>query len=169
VNEKHGTNVSFRSVEELVQKGIVGVSPPLNNNHDGGIPWRVFRTLKGAFESFIQIKQINGEGGSTLNKKNLGRQVNLATATEDEDARTSPRLLNRLLKDTGVDLKADIQNPIEDRRRRWTTYANLKLWFDVWEDSLIEFGFALKEDGKLYISDKSILQLELRWTFNFLA
>ena len=159
VNEKRGTTISSRTVEELVQKGIVGVSPPLNNSHDGGVPWRVFKTLKGAFESYVQIKQINGDGGSTLSKKNLSRQVNHATATDDEDMSRSERLLNRLLRDTEIDLKADIQNPIEDRRRRWTTYANLKLWFDVWEDSLLEFGFAVKEDGKLYISEESLARI----------
>ena len=80
--------------------------------------------------------------------------MNHATATDDEAMSRSERLFNRLISDTEIDLKADIQNPIEDRRRRWTTYANLKLWFDVWEDSLLEFGFAVKEDGKLYISEE---------------
>ena len=67
--------------------------------------------------------------------------------------------MDRLLRDTEIDLKADIHNLIEDRRRIWTTYANLKIWFDVWEDSLLEFGFAIKEDGKLYISEELLARI----------
>ena len=30
----------------------------------------------------------------------------------------------------------------EDRRVKWTTYFNLKTWFDSWQEELIELGFA---------------------------
>lgn len=31
---------------------------------------------------------------------------------------------------------------VEDRRVKWTTYYNLKTWFNSWQKELIELGFA---------------------------
>ena len=55
---------------------------------------------------------------------------------------TSVSLVRRLLKATAVDIYADKSVPVEDRRIRWTTYTNLKTWFDNWSRDLIELGFA---------------------------
>ena len=54
----------------------------------------------------------------------------------------SEKLLVRLLKRTNVDLTSTVQESVEDRRLRWTTYANLKLWFESWGRDLVQLGFA---------------------------
>ena len=35
---------------------------------------------------------------------------------------------------------------VEERRIRWTTHSNLKLWFDSWERDLLQLGFAEEDD-----------------------
>ena len=54
---------------------------------------------------------------------------------------TADSLVIRLLKATAVDIYADKSVPVEDRRIRWTTYTNLKMWFNNWSRDLIELGF----------------------------
>jgi hypothetical protein len=40
----------------------------------------------------------------------------------------------------------------EDRRVRWTTFANISSWFDNWEFNLVELSFATRDaDGKITI------------------
>ncbi|KAL3760365.1 LOW QUALITY PROTEIN: hypothetical protein ACHAWU_000340 [Discostella pseudostelligera] len=55
-------------------------------------------------------------------------------------------------------------NNCEARRIMWTTYKNLKLWFESWESTLEELGIALRGvDGKVYIPDhqmKNILNFD---------
>jgi hypothetical protein len=50
--------------------------------------------------------------------------------------------LQCVLKDSAINLDATKSTNAEDRWIRWTTYRNLSLWFDNWEDELVEQGFA---------------------------
>ena len=73
-----------------------------------------------------------------------------------EENPTSDSLVIRLLKATAVDIYADKSVPVEDRRIRWTTYTNLKTWFDNWSRDLIELGFATADEmGHAVIPDKA--------------
>ena len=41
------------------------------------------------------------------------------------------------------------KNVIKQRQAKWTTYTNLNMWFNTWEEVLIELGFArLKREGE---------------------
>jgi hypothetical protein len=50
--------------------------------------------------------------------------------------------LQRVLKDSAINLDATKSTSAEYRRILWTTYGNLSLWFNNWEDKLVEQGFA---------------------------
>jgi len=59
-------------------------------------------------------------------------------------------LLNCIVHDTATDIHAVKLNCAEDLRIRWTTYQNLDLWFDSWEVSLVDYGFAtINTNGEL--------------------
>ena len=76
--------------------------------------------------------------------------------------RYSDKLLRRLLRKTDIYLAAIVQNPVEDRRIRWTTYSNLKLWFDSWKRDLVDLGFAtiaVDDQGKIYIPDDQLSRI----------
>jgi len=64
MNKKHHTGISCRTVEHLVQNGIVGVSPQIKGE-TGVVPPTIWNTLMVAFTSYVQIRQINGEGSYT--------------------------------------------------------------------------------------------------------
>ena len=74
-----------------------------------------------------------------------------------EDNSQSMCLLRRLIDDTAVSLLADTNKTAEDRRILWTTFANIKMWFDNWERDLIELGFAsVDSDGKTFIPKEQL-------------
>ena len=48
----------------------------------------------------------------------------------------------------------------EDRRILWTTYDNLKTWFDNWEHDLVELGFATKDaSGHVVIPEEQLSRI----------
>jgi len=64
-------------------------------------------------------------------------------------------ILNRLVRDTAENIHGDKLNCAEDRRIRWTTYQNLELWHDSWDDFLVEYGFAvLGATGTVIVKDE---------------
>jgi hypothetical protein len=125
----------------------------------GKLPVDILNHLVGALESYIRINQGNGNGHALL-KKNLVARVNNIVSNLHAYELGSDKLLCRLLKRTNVDISATVQESVEDRRLRWTTYANLKLWFDSWGRDLIELGFATGgENGKCIISEEQLSRI----------
>ena len=55
---------------------------------------------------------------------------------------TGHTLLCRVLSEVAISLNASKTQSAEDRRIRWATYKNLSMWFDNWEQDLVDMGFA---------------------------
>ncbi len=54
-----------------------------------------------------------------------------------------------------MDFTASVSDWAEDRCLKWTTYANIKMWFDSFDCFLVDFGFGiLKEDGSIFVFDE---------------
>ena len=71
-------------------------------------------------------------------------------------------LLVRLLKTTAAELRCGKVNNAEEIRVRWTTYFNIKSWFDNWEKDLVKLGFAFTNDN-----DNTVIPDEqLKWILN---
>ncbi len=72
----------------------------------------------------------------------------------DNESNTD-RLFQRLQTECTTDFKAKVSNPQEERRQRWTTFANINQWHDNWEAFLVEFGFGTRnEDGTVHVRDE---------------
>ena len=64
------------------------------------------------------------------------------------------------MKSTNVSLNADLLPSVEERRVRWTTYANLDAWFDNFQAVLIEFDFAgVGDDGEPTFTEAHLRQI----------
>jgi hypothetical protein len=73
-------------------------------------------------------------------------------------------LLKRVLDATAMDLRKTNGHNTEDRRVRWTKFKNISMWFDNWENDLVELGTAVRGP----ISSKaSILEEQLKNIGNF--
>ena len=69
-------------------------------------------------------------------------------------------MLQRILLATAKDLDASTMHIAEDRRVRWTTFANVTSWFDNWEFDLVELGFATRgADGKVIIPPEQLYNI----------
>ena len=58
---------------------------------------------------------------------------------------------HRCMKACEVSFSAGVQNLIEERHVCWTTYANLKLWFDSWKLDLLHLDFAERKEDSIHI------------------
>ena len=108
-------------------------------------------TLCVAFESYIQICQINSKMGEISYKK-LATRINTVLKHDYRQ-----KMLQRVLSATAKNLDASPMAVAEDRRVRWTTFTNISSWFDNWEWDLVQLGFAKRdEDGTVRIPDEQL-------------
>ena len=119
VYTEFGVHIHKRTMQCEVAAGSVGLSP-LKRGMKGNFP--------NAFESFIKIKQLNGQGGD-LSNNNVSELLKKWTRPVIEfDSRW---LLVRLLKKTVAKLRCGKVNNAEERRVRWTTYFNIKVGLTI--------------------------------------
>ena len=119
---------------------------PKKMGQSGILSEGTYRLLCEALSSLIPINGMNARSGDNVRKK----ITTMLVKTMDMDSIEAGKLLDRLIRDTAQDIHAEKLICAEDRRVRWTTYQNLKLWFDSWEKFLVEFGFATYDaDGEL--------------------
>ncbi len=156
IEKETGVYIGERCIQRYVEKGCAGDSPA-KLGKAGEIPKDIFSNLVGAFESFVRINQLNGKGAENSQRK-LAIRVN--GVMKKETKTLSKQLLNRLLAETAIDLLATKGRNVEERRILWTTYRNLKSWFDNWCRDLVELGFAHKdESGEIIIPDDQLARI----------
>lgn len=141
--EKYKIKICPRKIQRYVKKNVTGVSP-IRRGPQGNINPLVYKNLCMAFESYLRINQINARIGKNSRPK-LAIQVNKAAGIVSNGNKQSAKLLDRILRDTAIDLNASKCNFAEDRRIQWTTKKNLSVWFDNWGNDLVELGFATRD------------------------
>ena len=130
--------VSERSIRHLVEKGIIGVTPPRRGN-PGSIPPPAYKALKDALTSFISIHQASGK--YEYKRSELSKIVNDIINSNPEENCRSDHLMARLQKDFGPELSIGKSETMEERWIRWTTFQNLTSWGDNSKEIIIEMGF----------------------------
>ena len=144
---------SARVIQRYVADGMAGCSP-MKRGANGELPPTVFKTLCVAFETMVKINQCNGRECENMQRKLMMR----TNCCVNKDGSTSLSLVKRLINETAVDiLRSSKSNKAEHRRILWTTYNNIKIWFDNWETDLLELGFAEKDEkGDVYIPKEQL-------------
>ena len=97
------------------------------------------------------MNQMNARAGDNTRTKLIVTLVKTVGITSSE----AGKLLSRLLRDTAEEtMDAEKLNCAEDRRIRWTTFQNIDLWFDGWQNFLVAHGFGtIDENGELVLED----------------
>jgi len=152
INTRMGTNLSYKSVSRMVRAGQVGVSPA-KSGPVGSFNKVEYDAIKVAFLSYIKLEQTIGKKQSTI--KQLGFRVNSMVNYSGKMTRKGDELAKRLMKDVADELDVKKPNPQELGRILWTSYANLKAWYDQWEHQVIDLGF-----GRLKLTDGTEDDLE---------
>ena len=148
--EFDGVGPSATTIRRYSKLGLAGQSP-LKPGVKSDIAKWAYNSLTVAFESYVRINQLNRRD-DVLTLKKLAAKVN-----ETMNHNYKSKLLNRVLLSTAKHLDASKMEYCEDRRIRWTTWANLNAFFDNWEKDLVELGFAFyNEDGECIIPDEML-------------
>ena len=127
IEEDYGVKIAKSTLSRYVAEGDVGTSPKKPGN-PGAISEWVFQSLCTAFSSFIKINQLNAREVEN-DRKNLKARV---LRVMEKEQYVTGKLLDRILDETDIDLLSNVSENVEDRRVRWTTYTNLKSWFNNW-------------------------------------
>ena len=92
-------DISFRTLSRYFNEGNIGLSPLRNGNPGKFLPW-IFQTLCTSLSSYIKNNQLNARVVDNDRKK-LNAQL-LVMMRKEKDVLM--KLLNRILKETAVDL-----------------------------------------------------------------
>ncbi len=146
INTIYGSNISPKTVGRYVRKGMIGMSP-MKKGPASDIPRAIYTSLKMAFATFLQLEQAESKTQSTMKQMSLrvNQCVNEAGHNKQHDD-----LAKKLKRDTADLFDCSKANVMEQRRLQWTTYDNLKVWFDTWKETVIDLGFGRErtlEDG----------------------
>jgi hypothetical protein len=152
----YGVTLSKNTINRYVALGMLGTFP-LVRGYEGMMPKHAFQLLVLAVESFIQISNVNS---IEAKRPTLMMAVNTCCGVAPAECRAKHSLYDRVMKSTNVSLNADVSPAVEERRVRWTTYANLLAWFNNFRAFLIEFDFAgVGDDGELMFTEAQLRQI----------
>jgi hypothetical protein len=141
-------SLSANTINRYVREGDISVGAK-RRGYDGRLSKEAFHYLVLAFESYIQLNQVNT---TTFSNKQLKITVNKVCNISSEK-RIKETMLQRFLNATNVSFNLSIVRAVEESRLLWTTYDNLSLWFEEWERFVIEFGFGtFTSDNKVSFS-----------------
>jgi hypothetical protein len=142
-------------IQKKVKEGEIGCSP-LRRGPKGNIPELHYKNLCTAFESFVTINQLNGNM-RVCSAKKYGSLI-FKVVYGDHKGASRTKLLNHMLRDTACNLNKRKSHNNEDRRIRWTNHRNISMWFDNWENDLVELGFASRDPttGKILIPEDQL-------------
>ena len=148
--EKYDVCPSASSICRYSNEGLVNASPK-KMGPVGRLSALTYKFLCNAYSSLVPINQMNALAGNNTRKNMipiLAQTFNIQTLDATE-------LLNRVIRDTAIDINAVKLNCAEDRRVRWTTHGNLNLWFDTWQQFVVEYGFAtINVNGEVIFDEK---------------
>ena len=155
INSQRNSNLNKRTIQHHVKLGNIGVSPTKRGPNPGNLSNKTWACLKDAFVSYIEINQANGDTHKNT-RQDLKPLVNKAIDSKSD----SWNMVDRLLDHTGVNLNATVNRAAEERRVRWCTYRNLKMWFGKWRQRLEELGFGYTDDdGKFVIPEDQLRRI----------
>jgi hypothetical protein len=136
------------------------MSPEKRAGNPGKLEKIDFGFVTDAFVTWLRINQLNADP-SMNSRAQFATRLASVFGKKDPDC----SLLDRILKETAIDLLASKSKTVEHRRVLWNTFENLNRWFDTWSETLLELGFAYKDEltGKIKIKSeqlKNILNLD---------
>jgi hypothetical protein len=111
-----GYSPSPRTIQRYVKEDMVGVSP-VKSGRASAIQDFTFKTLVNAFETYVVISQINGQGGQ-MSPTILSQKVK---AVMGDVVQCSTKLMRPVIQETTIHLMADKLHTAE----QWRTFSGL--------------------------------------------
>ena len=149
-----GRLLNVRYVTEAVKEGHVGCSPK-KKGPKSNIP----KQLLDVAASWSKTHQLNGDEKKPKDVKRVIKQAAMGTALEKHasNGRQLRYIYDRLLREY-PELERSGGTTVDERRWLWTTYSNLKEWFEGFRQAMLEYGFGFErvEDASESESDDEV-------------
>ncbi len=152
VRIEFGIAPSESSIRKDIREDRVGNSPQKRGVKSKLDPLD-YGLIADAFVTWLRINQINAD--SQMNKR-----IEFATRIAKVLGNESPNhsLLDKILRDTAIDVLSAKSQTCEQRRVLWNTFENLNQWFNTWSETLLELGFAYRDNttGEIMIKPEQL-------------
>ena len=99
----------------------------------GHISMMAYKLICQAYSSLVPINPMTMNACADDNSRKM--MIPMIAGTLNIGTVEEAGVLNRVVRDTAIEINAEKLNCAEDRRIRWTKYQNKSLWFDSWEGS----------------------------------
>ena len=139
VNKAVGSNLNPKTVSRMVLDGNIGVSP-LKRGPVGNFSKKVWEALKNSYVTFIKLEGSKCKSQSSMS--DLSKRVNGVINHGGWFQKKGLEVVRKLRKETADQVDVGSKNVVEQRRVLWTTHNNLNIWYDSWEQTLIDLEFA---------------------------
>ena len=140
VNELHNTNVSYRTLQNRVYKGLVG-PPRIGRGKQPTLPPDVEKELQFAIASFVKLSCANMI--SKPNRKDIISRLKVCLVAGGSEIKRFDHLYDRISRSISTEISVTVaDSKLEERRAAWCTYLNINTWFDELSKTLVEKGFA---------------------------
>ena len=113
ITSRYETCPAIATISRYVNKGLVDVSP-MKMGSEGNILVRAYKNLCQAYSSLVPINQMNAYAGENSRKK----LIPMLMKTFDIGTIEATGLLNRVVRDTAIEINAEKLNCAEDCRIR---------------------------------------------------
>jgi hypothetical protein len=117
----NGCNLNASTIRRNVANGLIGESP-IKRGPVGDFSKPVYDALKGAFSTFIKLKQAAGK--EQFSNNTLVPYVSTCVKAGGFTQRNGIHLVRKLRSDTANEFAVGEANKVEQRRVLWTTYGN---------------------------------------------
>jgi hypothetical protein len=161
VKEAFQVDLCPRTIQKKVASGDIGISP-VRKGPKGIIDELHYKNLCMAAESYVVIQSASGKSRECTFRRLRARIKKVVRRADvQSDSCLAQPLLQRVLKDTSINLNVSNANNVKDRRIRWTNYRNISMWFDNWERDLVNLGTATRDPltNKVTIPKEQLLNI----------
>jgi len=165
INNKHGTTVTKSTITRYYREGRIGESPK-KCGPEGNLPDHVYKVLLTAVGLWMKLHQL--EGVKVTNQNALIVALKKAFAnTMDFSYNQARDLARRVIRDTAHLLSVGKASKQEARRIMFTTYHNLSMWFDSWENFIVKEGFGRRKTDADIGVEGSLVYYDVDRLINF--
>jgi len=152
-------------VTRYCNDGQIGESPK-KCGPSGNLPEHVYKVLTTAVGSWMKLHQL--EGVKVINQKDLIVALKKAFAnTMDFNYNQARELAKRIIRDTAHLLSVGKASKQEAHCIMFTTYHNLSMWFDSWENFIVEEGFGRRRTDADVGVEGSLVYYDVDRLINF--
>lgn len=144
--------VKADTVRKIINRGGHSISRP---GPKGKFTDDEMEALEVALLSFLALSQANCHEEKSREVIISTLQGIIQSVGQQRTLKDAGSFYRRVQRKLAAFLQLDKESIVEMRRQFWTTYPNLSLWYDGWEEFVVAKGFALKLGDEVQFKERA--------------